>query len=1009
MAMVGINFQSGGSSPPIGSPGGTVLMDAKRLNLLKSNIRIGTWNVNSMFDLSKAHNVALEMTRLDIKIMGISDTRWIGSGQSTVQDKVIYFSGNNNSRHEYGVAVMIDETLKHTVKNFIPLSPRVMLLQLEAYCGTLNIIQVYAPTKDKPDEEVEEMYKDIQNILKVTKNQDVTIVMGDLNAKIGAGQNDEWVGRYGLGERNERGDRLYEFCQENSMVITNTLFQHHKRRLYTWTSPKHKPSCIIRNQIDFILIKQRYRNAVTNVKTYPGAGVPSDHRLLVAEVKVRLKRLKKSVQPPRIEPKLLRNIEIKGDVFQAINENLKKLKDTSHTHEINPNQIWKNIKTAILEPCKKYLQKPKQQKRKDWMTEGILKLMEERRQAKLTDLRKHIELKKQIRHECRKAKEEWLRGKCDEMEELERRHDTHNLHKKIKEFTGSNRKQPPSILTDENGNIVIDVAKQKQIWEEYVRELFEDQREENEYNSEDDETGPPILKEEVRCAIEAAKNGKAAGPDEISADVLKLIDEQHLDLITALFNSIYVTGRLPQEWLESTFVTIPKKPNAKSCGDYRTISLMSHTLKIFLKVIQRRIYRKLEENMADTQFGFRNGYSTRDALFAYNILIQRCLDVNQSVYVCFIDYNKAFDKVRHSLLINILKEEAIDTRDVQILKNLYFHQKAEIRVKSETSNDLEIKRGVRQGCVLSPLLFNIYSERIMAKALEEERGGIVINGTPVNNLRYADDTVLLAENIEDLQRMLNKVMEASEEYGLTLNTKKTKFMIITKRINPSEQLMARGENIEKVSAYNYLGTRVNSNSEYYPEIKIRIEKARSAFLKMRPILSSHDLSLDTRVRLLKCYVFPILLYGVEAWTLNKECEDRLQAFEMWAYRRILRISWTDRVTNVNVLRRMGKEVEIINEVKKRKLTYLGHIMRGPKYEILHLIIQGKIMGKRSVGRRRISWLRNLREWFNCSSNELFKVAINKIRLTLMIANLRNGDGTRRKVATYSHHSGKMFS
>uniref|UniRef100_A0A8D8QZA6 Uncharacterized protein n=1 Tax=Cacopsylla melanoneura TaxID=428564 RepID=A0A8D8QZA6_9HEMI len=91
--------------------------------------------------------------------------------------------------------------------------------------------------------------------------------------------------------------------------------------------------------------------------------------------------------------------------------------------------------------------------------------------------------------------------------------------------------------------------------------------------------------------------------------------------------------------------------------------------------------------------------------------------------------------------------------------------------------------------------------------------------------------------------------------------------------------------------------------------------------------------------------------------------------------------------------RMGKQVEILEEVKKRKLTYLGHIMRGPKYKILHLIIQGKIVGKRSVGRRRISWLRNLRDWFSCSSQDLFKAAINKVRLTLMVANLRHGDGT----------------
>lgn len=490
-----------------------------------------------------------------------------------------------------------------------------------------------------------------------------------------------------------------------------------------------------------------------------------------------------------------------------------------------------------------------------------------------------------------------------------------------------------------------------------------------------------------------SKEWQAAGPDEIYANVLKLIDEQHLDLITALFNSIYVTGRLPQEWLESTFITIPKKPNAKSCGDYRTISLMSHTLKIFLKVIQRRIYRKLEENMADTQFGFRNGYSTRDALFAYNILIQRCLDVNQSVYVCFIDYNKAFDKVRHNQLIEILKMKNLDTRDIRIITNLYFNQTANIRIQQQTTSSVEIKRGVRQGCVLSPLLFNIYSEEIFARALTEDIKGIKVNGTYINNLRYADDTILLAENMSDLQEMLNNVTKTSRQYGLTLNIKKTKYMVVTKEDSSPEKLYVERQELERVEKCNYLGTNVNCFGDYTNEVRIRVEKARAAFVKMKKMLCCRDLSLELRTRMLRCYVFSILYYGVESWTLNKACESKVQAFEMWAYRRMHRISYTEHITNLEVLRRMEKEVEVVKEIKKRKLTYLGHIMRGPKYELLHLIIQGKIMGKRSVGRRRISWLRNLRDWFNMSSAELFKAAVSKVKIAIMIANLRNGDAT----------------
>jgi len=110
--------------------------------------------------------------------------------------------------------------------------------------------------------------------------------------------------------------------------------------------------------------------------------------------------------------------------------------------------------------------------------------------------------------------------------------------------------------------------------------------------------------------------------------------------LTKLFNTIYDTGHIPNDWLQSTFVAIPKKPNAKKCNEYRTISLMSHTLKIFLKVIHTRIYKKAEKHMSQEQFGFCNELGTREALFSIQILVQRCRDINQKVYLCFIDFER---------------------------------------------------------------------------------------------------------------------------------------------------------------------------------------------------------------------------------------------------------------------------------------------------------------------------------------------------------------------------------
>ncbi|CAG9840824.1 unnamed protein product, partial [Diabrotica balteata] len=148
-----------------------------------------------------------------------------------------------------------------------------------------------------------------------------------------------------------------------------------------------------------------------------------------------------------------------------------------------------------------------------------------------------------------------------------------------------------SVLNNKDGKIIIDLTEKINRWSEYIRELFEDNR--NNIVQVNGETGPEILKCEVEVALKNSKTGKANGPDEVPTELLKLLNDNSIGIILHLFNTIYKTGIIPQKWLLSTFVTLSKKSNAKECSEHRTISLMSHLLKIFLKVIHNRVYQKL--------------------------------------------------------------------------------------------------------------------------------------------------------------------------------------------------------------------------------------------------------------------------------------------------------------------------------------------------------------------------------------------------------------------------------
>lgn len=929
--------------------------------------------------------------RLRVNIMGISETRWANSGEISINKTKIYYSGNDDSYHWNGVAILVDKSVSHSVTGFIPISDRVVMIQLQATQTVTNIIQVYAPTADKNEEELEQFYNDVQQALDITKPREITIIMGDWNAKIGKGREGDTIGEFGLGIRNDKGERLAQFCQENDVVITNTYFKLPERRLYTWKSPADGANNkIVRNQIDYLLINKRYRNSIKSAKTYPGADVSTDHNPIIVRMEVKLKKLIPKQNKTKIDISQLQDPITKEQVATRINNELSQIKTTQSK---NSNKKWEAFKNCIAKPTNEILGKNENNnKRKPWMTNEILHMMEERRLHKNKDTYKGVQT--EIRRKIRCTREKFYDGKCSEIEELMSKHDNFNVYKKVKELCGIKKMNRNNILLDKNGKIIPDINGKLERWKEYIQELFEDERQPEIITEEqDEENGPHITKEEVINAIKMMKSNRASGPDEIPADIIKLIEEKHIGIIVDLYNTIYNTGIIPKEWLVSTFVAIPKKPNAKECSDHRTVSLMSHSLKIFLKIMHQRIFIKLEQDISETQFGFRNAMGTREALFAFNVLTQRCMDVNQPVYVCFLDYNKAFDKVRHNHLVQMLRQKKLDMKDIRIISNLYFNQTARVKERNDLSEEIEIQRGVRQGCVLSPMLFNLYSEEVTQRAVSEETAGVKVNGKPINNLRFADDTVVIAESMSDLQRLIDQIVESSEENGLTLNIRKTKFMLISKQEHPQESLRIHGEVVEKVTKYKHLGTNVNENNDHTEEIRSRIGQARNVFNKMRRVFCTKELSLNLKIRLLRCYVFSVLFYGMEAWTLKKNMIDKLEAFELWAYRRILKISWVEKVTNDEVMRRMKKEKEVINTMKVRKLKYLGHVMRGERYRLLQEIMQGKIQGRRSQGRRRISWLNNLRQWFNCSSTELFRSAVSKVRIAMMVANLLRGDGT----------------
>lgn len=949
--------------------------------------RLATWNVRSLLKPGKLANVVKEMHRMKLDILGVSEVRWKGSGQlSTTQGYTLYYSGEDQD-NQYGVGILINKELIKYVTNFVPMSDRVMLIQLSGHPVNINIIQAHAPTADKPVEQLEEFYEQIKYIRRSLKKQDLNIIMGDFNAKVGKGEANEVVGRFGLGERNEQGTRLIEFCQEADLTIVNTWFELPNRRLYTWTSPQDNPTRIVRNQIDYIMINKRYKNGVTSAKTYPGADIGSDHNPVVATIRIKFKKVIQKQRSEVLDWKTIQNDNIRNKFITQIEdeiENIHPQNDIVEEREIE--KTWTELKNILDKSGKDTIGRKKQEKRKEWITPEILELMERRRTIKNKNPNTYKRINQEIENKIKLAKEKWLQENCEEIERLEAMHDDLNLHRKIKMMTGTMKKKNNINITNEHNKLILDIEEKKQTWENYIKQLFNDNRGDI-YPRVLSQEGPQILTSEVEHAIRITKGDKAPGDDEITIEYLKHMGDKATSLLTKLYNSIYETGIIPNEWLQSTFITLPKKPKARKCKDYRTISLMSHTLKVFLRIIYHRIRAKCEDHLSNSQFGFRKGLGTREAILSLVVMAERCLDMRKDLYVCFVDYEKAFDRIKHEKIIEELNRIGLDGKDIRIIRNLYWQQTAAVQVENEKTETIDIKRGVRQGCVLSPLLFNIYSERIIQEALDGRPEGIKINGMIINNIRYADDTIVIADSEQDLQTLMDRLNVKSKEMGLNINTAKTNSMVFSRSLDLHPSIRINDTDIRNVTDYKYLGRNINDKMDHLKEIKQRIEIARSNFMKMRNVLCNLKLSLEVRLRVMRCYIWSTVLYGCETWTLKKDAQTRIQAFEMWIYRRMLRIPWTARVTNEEVINRIGSEVQLVKIVKNRKAKYFGHIIRHREYNLLQLILEGKINGKRGQGRRKKSWFKNIKEWTEQNTATLFHATYNRTEYNMMIANL----------------------
>jgi hypothetical protein len=625
------------------------------------------------------------------------------------------------------------------------------------------------------------------------------------------------------------------------------------------------------------------------------------------------------------------------------------------------------LKETVLKSANEVLgQKIRTRNCKPWVTAEMMDKMDERRKWKNVNSeegrRKYRKLNNQLRRATDKARQKWWEEQCEELELLEKRGRSDLLYQKVTQLTKSQRKKKQTTcIKDKDGRKLTEPVAVCSRWKQYIEQLYDKENKPREIKMKEEEDdvdreGAEIMFSEFEKALADLRNGKAEGVGGIPAELLKALGCTAKMELFEICKEIYLRGEWPDDMLASIMIPIEKKQGAQECVEFRTISLVSHASKILLKILTRRLEAKAEDYLGNDQYGFRKGCGTREGIAAMRTLYERSMEHNNKVYVCFVDYEKAFDRVNWVKLMGVLESIGVDWRDRKLIKNLYMKQSAYVRIGDMLSERCEIGRGVRQGCSLSPLLYNIYDEAMMREALEEVNQGIKVGGQLIKTIRFADDKAVTASSQRGLQQLMDNVDRVTQDYGMKINVKKTKVMCIARKTGGKVCITIDGQKVEQVSQFRYLGSLISEDGYCEKDIRTRIGMGKSAFMAKKKLLNS-NINMELKKRIIKSMVWSVMLYGAETWTLTQAEKKRIEAFEMWVWRRMLKISWTEKISNDEVLKRVGEQRNILNIISRRKHSWIGHILRHDG--LLKTILEGRMEGKATRGRKRLNMLNDI--------------------------------------------------
>ena len=467
-----------------------------------------------------------------------------------------------------------------------------------------------------------------------------------------------------------------------------------------------------------------------------------------------------------------------------------------------------------------------------------------------------------------------------------------------------------------------------------------------------------ITKEELDMATKILRTGKSPGLDTIINEMIAPLVKKYPQLILKFFNGILTNTWISQEWMLSLITAIHKKGPKEDPDNYRGISLMSCLLKLFLTILNNRItvFAMERDILSTNQLGFVQMNRTSDPHIILNNIVQKYCHVRRKkVYGCFVDFSKAFDSVPRDILLKKIHDRGINGKVFEIIRKIYTEDMAAVKFGDKISEPFKTNKGVRQGCVLSPLLFNIFLSDIQ-EAFDICGDNPKLNDMEISSLIWADDILILSETPEGLQAKLDNLGIYCNKNKLKVNTDKTKVMTFTKsgRLINTKFYFGKRQ-LSNVRQYKYLGFIVTPSGEINTGLEDLRIRALRALTKIRKALGPlFQQNVWNTMYLYNYMVLPILLYTSDFWgSLKHPKNSPIERLHRSFYKQVLGVK---KQTNTSAVHLETGTVPIIFRAIRSSIKNWERIREGKCNILLAAAFQEAAM-------ENLPWIASIKQTF----------------------------------------------